>query len=85
MDIVPYYDRGKLVELTTHTVLHNMLEGMILVAVVLFLFLGHTRAALITALNIPIALLIAFIGMVATRHAREPDLARRRRLRHRRR
>jgi cobalt-zinc-cadmium resistance protein CzcA len=66
MDIVPYYDRGDLVELTTHTVLHNMLEGMILVALVLFLFLGHTRAALITALNIPIALLIAFIGMVAT-------------------
>jgi len=44
-------DRGELVEITTHTVLHNMLEGMILVAVVLFLFLGHTRAALITALD----------------------------------
>ena len=66
MEIVPYYDRGELVEITTHTVLHNMLEGMILVAIVLFLFLGHTRAALITALNIPIALLIAFIGMVVT-------------------
>jgi cobalt-zinc-cadmium resistance protein CzcA len=66
MDIKPYYDRGELVEITTHTVLHNMLEGMILVAIVLFLFLGHTKAALITALNIPIALLIAFIGMVAT-------------------
>ncbi len=66
MDIQPYYDRGELVNVTTHTVLHNMVEGMILVAIVLFLFLGHTRAALITALNIPIALLIAFIGMVAT-------------------
>ncbi len=66
MDIEPYYDRGALVELTTHTVLHNMVEGMVLVTVVLFLFLGHGRAALITALNIPIALLIAFIGMVAT-------------------
>ena len=66
MEIVPYYDRGELVELTTHTVLENLLVGMILVAVVLFLFLGHTRAALITALNIPLALLIAFIGMVAT-------------------
>ena len=66
MDIVPYYDRGELVEITTHTVLHNMLEGMALVGLVLWLFLGHTRAALITALNIPIALLIAFIGMVAT-------------------
>jgi cobalt-zinc-cadmium resistance protein CzcA len=66
MEIVPYYDRGELVEITTHTVLHNMLEGMALVGLVLWLFLGHTRAALITALNIPIALLIAFIGMVAT-------------------
>jgi cobalt-zinc-cadmium resistance protein CzcA len=66
MDIVPYYDRGDLVEITTHTVLHNMLEGMLLVGLVLWLFLGHTRAALITALNIPIALLIAFIGMVAS-------------------
>ena len=66
MDIEPYYDRGELVNVTTHTVLHNMVEGMVLVSLVLFLFLGHTRAALITALNIPIALLIAFIGMVAT-------------------
>ncbi len=64
MDIVPYYDRGKLVKLTTHTVLENVLVGMLLVAVVLFVFLGHTRAAIITALNIPIALLIAFTGMV---------------------
>jgi cobalt-zinc-cadmium resistance protein CzcA len=66
MSIEPYYDRGKLVELTTHTVVHNMIEGMVLVTLVLFLFLGHVRAALITALNIPIALLIAFMGMVAT-------------------
>ena len=66
MEIVPYYDRGALVKVTTHTVLHNMLEGMILVTIVLVLFLGHTRAALVTALNIPVALMIAFIGMVAT-------------------
>jgi cobalt-zinc-cadmium resistance protein CzcA len=66
MDIEPYYDRGALVAVTTKTVLHNMIEGMVLVTVVLFLFLGHGRAALITALNIPIALLFAFIGMVGT-------------------
>ncbi len=66
MDIVPYYDRGNLVKLTTHTVLENLLVGMILVSVVLFLFLGHTRAAIITALNIPLALLIAFCGLVGT-------------------
>ena len=66
MDIVPYYDRGNLVKLTTHTVLENLLVGMLLVSVVLFLFLGHARAALITALNIPLALLVAFCGMVGT-------------------
>ena len=66
MDIEPYYDRANLVELTTHTVLENLLVGMVLVALVLWLFLGHGRAALITALNIPLALMIAFIGMVAT-------------------
>jgi cobalt-zinc-cadmium resistance protein CzcA len=66
MDLIPYYDRGALVKLTTHTVLENLLVGMGLVVVVLLLFLGHTRAALITALNIPIALMIAFIGLVTT-------------------
>ena len=66
MDIVPYYDRGNLVQLTTHTVLENLVVGMLLVSVVLFLFLGHTRAAIITALNIPLALLVAFCGLVGT-------------------
>jgi cobalt-zinc-cadmium resistance protein CzcA len=66
MDITPYYDRGNLVKLTTHTVLENLIIGMLLVSVVLFLFLGQTRAALITALNVPLALLVAFCGMVAT-------------------
>jgi cobalt-zinc-cadmium resistance protein CzcA len=66
MHIESYYDRADLVKLTTHTVLENLVIGMILVAAVLWLFLGHGPAALITALNIPLALLVAFIGMVAT-------------------
>jgi cobalt-zinc-cadmium resistance protein CzcA len=66
MDVEPYYDRGKLVALTTHTVTENLLVGMLLVSLVLWLFLGNTRAALITAINIPLALLIAFCGMVGT-------------------
>jgi cobalt-zinc-cadmium resistance protein CzcA len=66
MTIEPYYDRGNLVALTTHTVLENLLVGMALVSLVLIAFLGNLRAALITALNIPLALLLAFIGMVAT-------------------
>src|SRR5208283_3174346 len=65
IDIVPYYDRGALVNLTTTTVMENLLMGMGLVVLVLILFLGNVRAALITALNIPLALLIAFCGMVA--------------------
>jgi cobalt-zinc-cadmium resistance protein CzcA len=66
MDIVPYYDRGNLVKLTTHTVLENLIVGMLLVSIVLFLFLGHLRAAFITAMNIPLALLAAFCGLVGS-------------------
>jgi cobalt-zinc-cadmium resistance protein CzcA len=66
MEIEPYYDRASLIRLTTRTVMENLLEGMVLVTVVLFLFLGSARAALVTAVNIPLALLVAFIGMVAT-------------------
>ncbi|HUB07679.1 MAG TPA: efflux RND transporter permease subunit, partial [Myxococcales bacterium] len=66
MDIVPYYDRTNLVHITTHTVLHNLVEGMILVVLVLLLFLSNLRAALITALNIPLALAIALALMVVT-------------------
>jgi len=66
MEIEPFYVRANLVKLTTHTVLENLVVGMALVIAILLLFLGNTRAALITALNIPLALLIAFIGLVAT-------------------
>lgn len=66
MTIDKYYDRGDLVKVTTKTVMKNVLEGMLLVTIVLWIFLGHTRAAIVTAINIPIALLIAFIGMVTT-------------------
>ncbi len=66
MTIEPYYDRGNLVAVTTHTVRENLLVGMLLVTIVLFFFLGDVRAALITALNIPLALLCAFCGMVGT-------------------
>ncbi|HVO58947.1 MAG TPA: CusA/CzcA family heavy metal efflux RND transporter [Dongiaceae bacterium] len=59
--IVPYLDRDDLVHYTTHTVLHNLGEGMILVVIVLFLFLGNVRGAFIVALTIPFALLFASI------------------------
>jgi cobalt-zinc-cadmium resistance protein CzcA len=59
--IVPYLDRDDLVRYTTHTVLHNLAEGMILVVIVLFIFLGDVRGATIVALTIPFALLFASI------------------------
>jgi cobalt-zinc-cadmium resistance protein CzcA len=57
----PYYDRSDLVRVTTDTVERNLLRGMILVFIVLIFFLVSFRAAIITALTIPLALLFAFI------------------------
>jgi cobalt-zinc-cadmium resistance protein CzcA len=59
--IVPFIDRSTLVHFTTHTVLHNLTEGMILVSLILFLFLGNVRGALIVAATIPFSLLFAAI------------------------
>lgn len=59
--IVPHLDRSDLVHLTTHTVLHNLAEGITLVVVILFLFLGNVRSALIVACTIPFSLLFASI------------------------
>jgi cobalt-zinc-cadmium resistance protein CzcA len=59
--VVPFLDRSTLLELTTHTVLHNLGEGIILVVVILFLFLGNVRGALIVAVTIPFSLLFAAI------------------------
>ena len=59
--IVPFLDRSDLVHYTTHTVLHNLTEGIILVAIILFMFLGNLRGALVVALTIPFALLFASI------------------------
>ena len=57
--VVPFIDRRDLIHFTTHTVLHNLTEGMILVSIILFLFLGNVRGALIVALTIPFSLLFA--------------------------
>jgi heavy metal efflux system protein len=57
--VVPFIDRSDLVHFTTHTVLHNLTEGIILVVIILFLFLGNVRGATIVALTIPFSLLFA--------------------------
>src|SRR5277367_5775351 len=59
--IVPFLDRSDLLHFTTHTVLHNLTEGIVLVVVILFFFLGNIRAALIVSITIPFALLFASI------------------------
>jgi cobalt-zinc-cadmium resistance protein CzcA len=59
--IVPHLDRSDLLHLTTHTVMHNLTEGIILVSVILFVFLGNVRGALIVTLTIPFSLLFAAI------------------------
>jgi cobalt-zinc-cadmium resistance protein CzcA len=65
----PFYDRSDLVRVTTDTVEWNLIRGMVLVLVVLIFFLVSLRAALITALTIPLALLFAFIFLHATGEA----------------
>ncbi len=64
--VVPYLDRTDLVKTTLNTVSHTLLEGMTLVVLVLMLFLGSVRGALIVAITIPLSLLIAFILMHLT-------------------
>jgi cobalt-zinc-cadmium resistance protein CzcA len=59
--IVPFLDRSDLVKFTVETVEHNLTAGVVLVSIILFLFLGNVRGAIIVALTIPFALLFAAI------------------------
>src|SRR5580692_6433305 len=59
--LVPHLDRSELMHLTTHTVLRNLTDGVLLVTLILFLFLGNVRSALIVAVTIPFSLLFAAI------------------------
>ncbi|WP_063690979.1 efflux RND transporter permease subunit [Bradyrhizobium stylosanthis] len=58
------YDRGDLIELTTHTVLHNMVVGILLIVLLQWIFLGDLRSALIVGATIPFALFFAVIILV---------------------
>jgi heavy metal efflux system protein len=62
--VVPFYDRGYLIELTTHTVVHNLLFGVLLVFLVQWIFLGNLRSAIVVGVNIPFALFFALILLV---------------------
>lgn len=59
--IVPYYDREDLIEYATHTVLHNLIEGILLVTILVSIFMFNWRTTLIVSIIIPMALLFAFI------------------------
>lgn len=61
--IVPYYDRTELMDFATHTVMHNLIEGILLVTLVVLMFMAEWRTTLIVALIIPLALLFAFTLM----------------------
>ncbi len=60
VEILPYYDREGLVDLTTHTVQENLLVGVSLVVIILIMFINNIKTALIVAINMPLALLFAF-------------------------
>jgi cobalt-zinc-cadmium resistance protein CzcA len=62
--IVPFYDRSSLISITTHTVLHNLIFGCVLVFLIQWIFLGNLRSAIIVGLNIPFALFFAIILLV---------------------
>jgi Cu(I)/Ag(I) efflux system membrane protein CusA/SilA len=65
--IVPTYDRSQLIEESVHTLRHTLIEEMVVVSLVIFLFLLHARSALIPILTLPIGVLLAFIPMAEQR------------------
>lgn len=59
--IVPFYDRTNLINVSVHTVLHNLTEGLILVTIIVFLFMADWRTTINVAIVVPLSLLFAFI------------------------
>lgn len=59
--IVPFYDRTDLINVSVHTVLHNLAEGLILVTIIVFLFMADWRTTINVAIVVPLSLLFAFI------------------------
>jgi heavy metal efflux system protein len=64
--LIPFYDRSTLVDVTTRTVVHNLLFGCVLVFLIQWIFLGDLRSAIIVGANIPFALFFAIIALVLT-------------------
>ena len=66
VQIKPYYDRSTLVDITTKTVVHNLIFGCVLVFLIQWLFLGDVRSAVIVGMNIPFALFFSIMMLVLT-------------------
>jgi Cu/Ag efflux pump CusA len=66
VQLVPYYDRSTLVNVTTHTVIHNLIFGCLLVFFIQWVFLGDLRSAVIVSVNIPFALFFSIMMLVLT-------------------
>ena len=67
--VEPYYDRSTLVNVTTHTVIHNLIFGCLLVFFIQWLFLGDLRSAIIVSVNIPFALFFSIMMLVLTKES----------------
>ncbi|MBI3652866.1 MAG: efflux RND transporter permease subunit [Acidobacteria bacterium] len=63
VQVKPYYDRRELIEVTTHTVLHNLIFGIVLLFIIQYVFLGNLRSAIIVSAAIPVALFLAILIM----------------------
>jgi cobalt-zinc-cadmium resistance protein CzcA len=61
--VAPFYDQAEVIDRTIRTVRNNLLEGGLLVVIILFLFLGNVRGAIIVASVIPLSMLVGFLGM----------------------
>jgi cobalt-zinc-cadmium resistance protein CzcA len=63
VQVKPYYDRRELINVTTHTVMHNLLFGILLLFVIQYIFLGNLRSAIIVSASIPVALFFSILIM----------------------
>jgi cobalt-zinc-cadmium resistance protein CzcA len=72
---VPYYDRSELVDAALWTVTKVLLEGVVLVVVVLFLFLGDVRSSVIVVATLVLTPLLTFMVMNQVGHLGQPDVA----------
>ncbi len=82
VQLVPHLDRSDLVHYTTHTVLRNLTDGVLLVTLILFLFLGNVRSALVVTITIPFSLLVCGDSARPAPHSGQPAFAGRTGLRH---